>query len=420
MKNLDYLIEKTGRPPNLVDYILTERLGERIPEDEREYLSLIRRYEDEIVEEIINLQKDGNESVDEALLQPNVLYAVEFCDKYREKYERITGKSGRSLRSWVQDAICSPEDIKKLPPVTNSDLRSGKYNDWWIKGKIESMVKASGGSTGKPAYIPYSPVDEEVAYLLVTAGLKESLGDYYKEGMIGLIHWPGESHPVGTVAEIGLKRLRCTPIYKHMIGKINPQYLIKEIEEINPELLFGAPIGPKGISLESLLQIDMESEGKLKDALKDKIIFVGGAPTPRELAEILYEEYEVKKIINGYGSAQCWGYFDGGNGDMHKTRGKRNDGVNFFSDIKIPRGYWLVTKIENESDPQPWHEIAITVYGREAMPIINYLPGDYAKIVEEDGSRKLKDICRKEWFVKEGEKYKVKLPSQVFTCISEI
>jgi phenylacetate-coenzyme A ligase PaaK-like adenylate-forming protein len=419
MRDLSYLIEKANRPPNLVDYILAERFGERIPEDEKEYLSLIRGYENRIIDEIISLQRNGSK-IDEALLQPTVLYAVEFSEPYREKYKRATGKSGRSLRSWIQDSICSPEDIKKLPTVTNSDLRSGKYNDWWIKGKRVSMVKASGGSTGKPVYVAYSPVDEEVVYLLAAAGLKESLGDDYREGITGLIHWPGESHPVGTVAEIGLKMLGCTPIYKHMIGKMNPQYLIEEIVEINPELLFAAPIGPKGIALESLLQIDMESDGRLKNALRDKIIFVGGAPTPRELVEILYEEYGVKKIINGYGSAQCWGYFDGGNGDMHKTRGKRNDGVNFFSDIKIPNGYWLVTEIETEGDPEPWHEIAITVYGREAMPIIHYQPGDYAKIVEEDNTKRLKDICRKEWFVREGEKYKVKLPSQVFTCISEV
>jgi phenylacetate-coenzyme A ligase PaaK-like adenylate-forming protein len=263
--------------------------------------------------------------------------------------------------------------------------------------------------------------------LVFAHGHRDLMG--IKRGDIVLIYGPGESHLYGSQAELSCGIIGATPIWRHFKKVGSTEALLKQIESIKPDVLVAAPHGPKGAAgaLDVLLQEDLEKGmGIFSDVLKGKKVMVGGTPISKELTLRLYEA-GIADILNAYGSGQAGGFYDSPESKLRKGKGKREDIVNFFSEVQIPQGYWVVSPLEGGGGrvPKPWEEITITVLGREIQPLIKYTPGDYAKIVEPSvgdryKSKRLEDICRKEFFAEKGGKIQVVIPLGVKTCVSDV
>jgi len=410
--------EKLDRPPNVIDYVFYKKYGE-IPPYVSGKTGVLDDSRDEI---LVGLYELGlNEGMigesEELLLPENLLYAVEKSDFYREKFKGVDIKK-----------VKNSEDLKKLPPLTNHDFRNPDLYPYglWIKGKPVYKTFQSGATTGDPCITAYSEVDTKVGVLVFAHGFRDLMG--IKKSDIVLIYGPGESHLYGSQAELSCEVIGATPIWRHFKKVGSAEALLKQIEAIKPDVLVAAPHGPKGAAgaLDVLLQEDLEKGmGIFSETLKGKKVMIGGTPISKELAARLYE-VGISDIINAYGSGQAGGFYDSPESKLRKGKGKREDNVNFFSDIQIPEGYWIVSALESSGRvPRPWEEIAITVLGREIQPMIRYAPGDYAKILEPSGSdkyrsKRLEDLCRKEWFtIKEG-KIQVVIPLGVKTCVSDV
>ena len=416
--SLEEIGEKQDRPPNMLDYLLIEKCGEAIPEDKYEYRDLIcsSKRTEELIDllGIVKNQAEGKKIAD-LLVQDNVLYAVENSEAYQKKYgNELNIRDRDKLIKWVKENIKSSEDLEHLPPLTNDDIRRQELYPygWWIPGKIPAKVFQSGGTTGDPAYIPYSKIDYEIACLIAAKGFKE-YGEI-KENSRALFLVPPDPHAFGPPCSHSLEKLRAISIWKHF-RNLSTEQILDQIAKVEPDILIAAPHGPKGAAgaLDVLLKKDQELGTEiLPTYLENKKIVSGGAPISTELVEELYEDVGVERIVSGYGSANIIGYFG-------PIRRKREDGIKFFSEVEIPAGYWIVTPIEDEEAPEGWSRYGITVLGREIMPIIKFDHEDYGKVDLKRG--KIEDICRKDWFVKrEDGKYEVRIPSQVYTCISEV
>ncbi|MCD6274865.1 MAG: hypothetical protein J7J15_02460 [Candidatus Aenigmarchaeota archaeon] len=409
--------EKANRPPNVFDYILIEICGETIPEDERAYTDLIissERTEEYIT--LISSIKEEYKKIEDLLIQDNVLYAIEKSKPYQKKYgDTLSIKDPDNLIRWVKKNIKESEDLEHLPPLTNDDIRKPELYPygWWIPSKIPAKTFQSGASTGKPAYIPYSIADYEIACMYAAEGLKKYAN--VQEGDKVLLLVPPDPHPYGPACSCALEKIGCVPIWKHF-KNFSTEQILSQIEEVKPDVLITAPHGPKGAAgaLDVLLKTDQEmGTNILPIYLKNKKIVSGGAPINKELVDELYGEVYVKRIVNGYGSAQVMGAYS------TLTKRKRNDNVRFFSEVEIPSGYWVVTPINDEEAPEGWSRYGITVLGREIMPIIKFDHGDYGMVDLEN--RKIEDICRVEWFFKNPDgTITVKIPPKVNTCISEV
>ncbi len=417
ISNLGEIKEESNRPPNLMDYVLLEKLGDNIPTDKHEYYDLISssKRTEEYINAISNISNREAKKVEDSLIQDNVLYAIENSKYYLNKYKEALRKDPDELVKWIKKNINTGEDVEQLPSLTNEDIRKERLYPygWWIPKKRLAKVFQSGGSTGKPSYIPYSGTDYEIACLVISEGLKKYMN--VKEGNKQLFLVPPEPHPYGPVYSDSLKKIGGIPIWKHF-RSFSTEQILEQIKEVNPDTLVTAPHGSKGAAgaLDVLLKTDQEKGTEiLPTYLEDKKIISGGAPISKELVEELYEDIGVKEIVSGYGSTQVMTYCG------KPISKERNDKVEFFSEVNIPSGYWVVTPIEDEEAPENWNGYAITVLGREAMPIIKFDPGDYGKVDLEN--REIEDICRKEWFhQKKDGSYEVRIPSEVYTCVSEV
>jgi phenylacetate-coenzyme A ligase PaaK-like adenylate-forming protein len=302
-----------------------------------------------------------------------------------------------------------------IPPLTRKPGLS--HNAWWIPGKRIAKTFQTGGSTGRPSIIPYSPIDKEVASLLLGIQLRKDIN--IKDGDKILFLAPSEPHPMGPVTALAFERMRTAtiPYWKHF-KNLSTQEIISFIGELKPDIILAAPHGPKGAtaSLDVLLDTDQKNGTDiLPNCLEGKIILTGGAPIARRLVEELYDTIKVECIINGYGNAHTTGFL----GKKLNKAYKEGD-PDFSSDMEIPQGYWTVNVIPDQEAPNPWSRFGITVLGREVMPIIKYDPGDYGQVNQNE--RIIDKICRIEWFYKDKNtgRYSVRIPSQVGTCISGV
>ncbi len=417
--NLKEIREEANRPPNILDYIFIEIYGESIPTDERTYRDLISS--SKRTEEYMNLirsikEKDEDKKIENLLIQDYVLYAVENSKPYQKKYGDELGiKDLDNLIRWVKENIKESEDLEHLPPLTNDDIRKHDLYPygWWIPSKIPAKTFQSGASTGKPAYIPYSIADYEIACMYAAEGLKKNVN--IKEGDKVLLLVPPDPHPYGPACSRSLEKIGGVPIWKHF-RNFSTKQILTQIEAVTPDILIVAPQGPKGAAgaLDVLLKTDQErGTDILPTHLQNKKIVSGGAPINKDLVDELYEDVNVERIVNGYGSAQVMGAYG------TPIKRKRNDDVRFFSEVEIPSGYWVVTPIKDEEAPEGWSRYGITVLGREIMPIIKFDHNDYGRVDLEN--RKIEDICRVEWFFENPDgTITVKIPPNVHTCISKV
>jgi phenylacetate-CoA ligase len=409
--------EKLDRPPNVIDYVFVKRYGE-IPPYVSGKTGVLDDSRDEILDGLyaLGMNEKSIEEAEELLLPENISYAVENSPFYAEKFKGIDVRK-----------IKNSEDLKRLPPLTNHDLRDSDTYPYglWIKGKPVYKTFQSGATTGDPCITAYSEVDIKIGVLVFAYGFRDLMG--IKKSDRVLIFGPGESHLYGSQAELSCGVIGATPIWRHFKKVGSTEALLKQIEAIKPDVLVAAPHGPKGAAgaLDVLLLEDLEKGmGIFGEILKGKKIMIGGIPISKELAARLYE-VGIADIINAYGSGQACGFYDSPESKLRKGKGKREDNVNFFSEIQIPPAYWVINPLEGGRVPESWKEVTITALGRETQPMIRYVPGDYAKIVEPSTgdrykSKRLEDICRKEFFAEKEGKIQVVIPLGVKTCVSDV
>ncbi|MBD3203875.1 AMP-binding protein [Candidatus Woesearchaeota archaeon] len=411
MNSIDDVLQKGNRPPNVVDYILLEKIGlDSLPVDTKDYIALLTQRREDILNALDDLSEDPQKilEVENTLIPGNLKYAVQTSPFFEELYREVD-----------LDLITTREDLQKLPVMTNDHLRDpnnfpeGALGIWTDNNPW--MVKMSGGSTGDPAYIGFSEIDSEVTHLVFGHALRKATGA--KPGDKMLLFVPGESHPFGTACEEAARRIGVVPIYRHFVKGRSTDGLLGQIKEVKPDIIAAAPIGPKGAAgtLTKLYENDLINGTNIfRDYLNEKTIITGGAPIPKNLVNQLYDK-GVGQIINAYGSVQTWGGF----GAEPLPKEPREDNVEFYSDVSMPPGYWIVNSIEPSDAPSDWEDITFTVLGRSCQPIIRYAPGDYAKVTKNGGI--IFDICRSEFFKPQTDgTYEVKISDDCNTCISDV
>lgn len=418
--SLDEVRVFQDRPLNIVDVFLFTRC-DGIPKDPELYLSTIRNQKivEDFIKYIDGISLMEVRKIEDLLIEDNILYAIEKSKMYRKKYmSDLNINDYERLRAWIKNNIKTSEDLDLLPPLTNEDMRRPglDYNAWWIPGRRIASTYQSGGSTGKPSIIPYSPIDKTVACLANSAMVRKYIS--IKEWSNILMLGPGDPHPLGPLFAycFELMGIATTMFWKHF-KNTSSEAILSMISELHPDILISAPHGPKGATaaLDVLLATDQQNGTEiLPTCLKGKTIISGGAPMARSLCEELYNNISVSSMLNGYGSAQTGGTCADISGEF-----KEGD-PDFSSKIEIPSGYWSVNPISDEEAPESWSRFGISVLGREIMPIINYEPGDYGQVDVKKG--RIDHICRIEWFYKDIKTGRcgVKIPSQVTTCISGV
>jgi phenylacetate-coenzyme A ligase PaaK-like adenylate-forming protein len=408
------------RPLNILDPYLIEKC-DGIPPRVEDYLGIICHpdFAEGFYDYMMGISKNKAQKIEDLLIRDNICYAIDKSKLYRKKYmKHLNINDSNRLKSWAKNNIKTGEDLELLPSLTNDDVRSPglEHNAWWVPGKRIAKTFQTGGSTGKPSIIPYSPIDKEVAGLLIGLQLRKNIN--IKEGDRVLFLAPSEPHPMGPVSALGFERIGIStiPYWKHF-KNTSSQEIISFIGELKPDIVLAAPHGPKGATaaLDILLDTDQQNGTDiLPKCLEGKIILTGGAPISRRLIDELYGTINVSCIINGYGNAHTTGFI------KKISREHKEGDPEFSSDMEIPQGYWTVNEILDPAAPNPWTRFGLTVLGREAMPIIKYDPGDYGQVNLTE--KTINKICRIEWFYRDVNtgKYSVKIPSQVGTCISGV
>lgn len=369
--------ESYGRPFNITDYILSEKLDLTIPYDGFEYLSVALSHTQEILEELYKFERNRNEreEIERILLRETIRYAKERIPSYAKKYEGINAKD-----------IESPEDICHLPFLTDEEIKRHP-EAWTVPEKIHGdnfcifSTKASGSSV-KHAF--YSARDEIVGYMVSALGLRK-IGLRKGEKYLICANYPDMAEDQQWAA-----RLLKAWVWRHFVD--NTGDALETIKYLNPEFLFVAPIGNTHVTMEDLLRYDVKT-GFLH-RLEGKTIIFGGSPAPVGLIENIYEIINPELISVGYGSVLTSGYFSCPESLI--TQKKLRERYGYVSESHIPPGEWAIYNFKDESQPLP--EITITTLGREIMPLINYRINDFAKIERCDcGLDLISDICRKEW-----------------------
>jgi len=419
INNLEGVRMLQERPPNMLDYLLIERdvagYG-GIPVDKNDYIALIQHpgLTTPFVTELINLGDSGAQKAEDALVQENVLYAVENSPAYQIKYSEALGIDSKDgLVEWINGEIITADDLNKLPALTNTDLKTHKEGTsyWYVPNKPGGRIYETGGTTsGKmPSKIPYSNIDDEVATIVLCAGLVKYAE--VKEGQKALILAPAYPHAFGPKLEDGLERLGVECHWKHFSPQTS-EAILNKIGDVNPDLLVGAPHGPKGaMAALDVLKATDDSLGTeiFPTYLEGKTIMSGGAPISMEFLSELYDEVGVNRVINEYGSAQKMGY-----SGKAETNGRTKG---YSANVEIPPGYWAVHTIKDQNTPGCFSRGLFTVLGREKMPIVNYDPNDNLK----RNGRVLEDVCRVEWFkIDEAGNWTVEIPVNAGTCVSGV
>jgi hypothetical protein len=422
-----------NRPPGVIDYIIIEKMGEKLPAEEFHYEAFCLTHRMEIIKRIRDLERNSPElrRVHDLLLPENVRYAVEKVVGYKRKYEGVK-LADVSVESIVHLKNSRGEDLS----VTDDDLREEALfpDGWMVDGKI-GRVKQSGGSVSEvqPKQYKYTNIDLINDALICAADNLLNLGFKKDDNYLLLI--PSGSHYFGYAQERASDLIGVNTFYRHFIRGASEQTggtkaLLGLIRTIKPDVLMTSPIGPKSAtgSAEALLKQDSELPRRvLPTFLGEKMLTLGGAPIPLEPTNIIKEYYEdvgIREVWNGYGSTITSGHFDCE--PIPKNPSGRTKDVKFLSKSHAQIN-WIVQPYEISKEagrvPEPWKEIVITVLGREAGPVINYRIGDYAVLGHCDklATVELSDICRKSWFKPQTDgSYTVEIPAGADFCVSHV
>lgn len=410
------IMRTRGRPFNIIDYIMSDKLDLEIPPNGLSYFGTALTHAHEILSELEKFEMSTErKDVENQLLQETVQYAKERIPPYAKKYEGINVKD-----------IETAEDIHHLPFLTDDELKKDPYA-WAVPEKIRgdnfcvSSDRQSGGTTRKegekfrPKHGLFSLQDDIKRYLILALGLKKlGLG----RGKKCLSFLPAGSHVAGECNEWAARLLGAWMNWRHFASRTTKE-LLDTIEFFDPDFFVTVPIGHKGSigTLENLLEEDKKI-GILPEYLGEKTIILLGSPAPTDLLRNVYEIVSPEKICSGYGSSlfSVSGYTACTKSPISQRRLKGS----FMSEFHIPPGGWIVYNFQEEDQPLP--EISITTLGSEIMPLINYRIGDFAKIERCDcGLDLISDICRKEWIKMEPDgRVTVSIPTATGMCVGEI
>ena len=166
------------RPLNILDLLFLEKY-DGIPKRTADYIGAIGHpdFAEDFYKYVIRTSKTEAQRIEDILIQDNILYAIDKSNLYRKKYMKYMNiNNPEELQSWVKNNINTGEDLELLPSLTNEDMRKQglEHNAWWIPGKRIASTYQTGGSTGKPSIIPYSPIDKALAGLLMSSMMRKN------------------------------------------------------------------------------------------------------------------------------------------------------------------------------------------------------------------------------------------------------
>ena len=274
-----------------------------------------------------------------------VRWATERVPFWRERLRE------RGLRP---EEICSPEDLRKIPLTTKSDLRY-QYPLGLSAAPREEIVlfQATSGTTGRPVIVPYTREDLEVwadcmARALWAAGVRaeDVCLNAYSYGLF----------TGGLGYHYGAERIGCA-IIPASAGYVQRQVLL--LRDLGPTVLLSTPT--------YALRIAEEAEGMGVDleGLPLKVGHFGAEPW----SEGLRKELERRMGIRAH--------------EMYGLTEMRGPGVAFSceyfqlhinEDCFYPEVIDPVTEEPLEEGEEG--ELVLTPLGRSALPLLRYRTGD--------------------------------------------
>jgi len=253
------------------------------------------------------------------------------------------------------DDIKGIEDLLKLPFITKDDLRNNYPNRIIPRdfNKKNGFVISTSGSTGKPVFI-YIDRFSAIRSLLIFARELKAYGGNWRKSKVALIIdlEPGSAEKAFFSESVTpfLKRFISIDNIKYIHLGDNPQKIIKELDDFNPEYLGSDPN-----MLRQLAHLKNERYG---ENVKPKYLFSSGSMLDDYTKNYVEKAFNAK-VFDIYGTTEAGPLaFKCPNGNYHI----HSDFVYFE---------FLDDKNQPVDFGEPGHIVITKLYGK-GTPIIRY------------------------------------------------
>lgn len=258
-------------------------------------------------------------------------------------------------------------DIQKLPFITKNDLRDNYPNDIIPNNfdKKNGFLISTSGSTGKPVFVYYDLLSAIKSLECFVRGLKAYGGNWRKTRIVLIVDTdPGSAeHAIFKKSAMMLlkKFIKLENIKYLHIGE-KPEFLIKKINDFNPEFLGSYPE-----MLRNLANLKINGYGK---DISPKYLFSSGAILDRYTKNYVEKAFGTR-VLDYYGTTEAGPLaFECLEGNYHIHSDFVN--IEFLDENNQPVNFG-----------EPGHIIVTKLYGH-GTPIVRYTGIDDIAIPTEE------------------------------------
>jgi phenylacetate-CoA ligase len=248
------------------------------------------------------------------------------------------------------EAVCTPEDLRKLPFTTSDDVRNAQ-EFLCVPEERLSRVFATSGSTGEPKRIYYTQRDMQILTNLAALGLR--IG--HPGRLVALSAMPSE-HGLWlgqAISELAVERAGGLPI---PVGAGDPSDTMAWMRIFHPNVVITSP--------SYMAHLTREAERQDYRVELEKAV-LGGEALTEDRAQYIKDYWNVE-IYDSYGTTEIGGA---------QTIKLPECDVLHINDLH------LVTEIVDPKTGEPADEgeLVFSTLRREAMPLLRYRSGDRAR-----------------------------------------
>lgn len=331
-----------------------------------------------------------------------VLFAKQYVPFYRRHYASLSNQD-------IEAISCLDEFATVVPEITKAHLARNHYRVFMPDGGFRQerdaskgayRNKSTGGTTGRPVTIIYTPQDWRAMAQHIARSIKfdfrNSIEELHSLVVCGLYHG---DHVTNEVYQAGMSLLGMEFFNRVSTKAQDIESTYQFIQRAKPNALLAPPEDPsaaqsKGITLDKILKLDAENSrrGAFRLGRKNntvfRAVFWSSMPMSPDMYEYLRFHLQIPYIQGQYGSTEVCP--TGATCELHPTDFHLGYGPTLVlvcasSPAKRlvrehEEGYLLVTKCG-----------ATDSSGRNTVPsgstLINFRTGDYATLVNTDGQQ---------------------------------
>lgn len=243
------------------------------------------------------------------------LFAKEFVPFYKEHFKSISISQIENINSLEEFALTMPPTTKEHLTHNSSLSFLPILKDGFSPIRPGMINKGTGGSTGRPVTIWFSPEDWRAMAQHIARSIKfdfrHSLDKLRGRKVLGLYHG---DHVTNDIYRLGLKLLGM-----HLISRVSTKVDVRSnydfLQETRPNGLLAPPGGfdenqTKGITLKEILKLDSrnfhEKAYRLNNDYNPKfeMLLWSSMPLPGDMYNYLKNHLKIPYIQGQYGSTE--------------------------------------------------------------------------------------------------------------------